>query len=123
MRKGFALLTIVCLAAPAHAETLAGALARTLATNPALEAARSNYKVSYKEQFVTMADMLPQIRGFASRVETDIDLENTRTNTPISTCRMWRPTATAWRSSRRIFERQEHERLSEQARRCPRRAL
>ena len=83
MRKGFALLTIVCLAAPAHAETLAGALARTLATNPALEAARSNYKVSYKEQFVTMADMLPQIRGFASRVETDIDLENTRTNTDI----------------------------------------
>ena len=61
------------LAAPASAETLNQALAEALGRNPSLAAAKSTYESIYKSQFVTMADMLPQVTAFAreSRSNTD----------------------------------------------------
>ena len=61
------------LAAPAHADSLNEALAEALGRNPSLAAARATYESVYKSQFVTMADMLPQVTAFAreSRSNTD----------------------------------------------------
>jgi outer membrane protein len=69
-------LAIGMTALPAHAETLQGALSQTLARNPALSAARSNYEALYVTQFVTMADMLPQVTAFVSETRSDTDAKN-----------------------------------------------
>ncbi len=69
----------VCLTGfsfPAQAETLKGALSQTLARNPSLSAARSNYEALYVTQFVTMADMLPQVTAFVSETRSDTDAKN-----------------------------------------------
>lgn len=61
--------------APAQAETLKGALSQTLARNPVLAAARFNYEANYVSQFVTLADMLPQVTGFVTQRRSDTEAE------------------------------------------------
>ena len=60
----------------AQAETLEGALSQTLARNPSLSSARSNYEAQYLSQFITMADMLPQVTAFVSETRSDTDAKN-----------------------------------------------
>lgn len=67
------------LASNVHAETLEGALAKALQSNPSFAAAKSNYEATYKSQYVTMADMLPQVTAFASETRSNTDAENYRT--------------------------------------------
>lgn len=69
--------------APAQAETLQGALSQTLARNPSLAAAGYNYEANYVSQFVTLADMLPQVTGFVTQKRSDTKAENYRTGTRI----------------------------------------
>lgn len=66
------------MSAPLSAETLEGALAQTLARNPGLAAARYNYEANYKSQFVTLADMLPQVNAFMTQTRSDTKAENYR---------------------------------------------
>lgn len=61
----------------AFAASLEETLAQTLARNPALAAAGSTYKARYKEQFVTLSDMLPQVMAFATETHNDT---NTKSN-------------------------------------------
>jgi len=67
------------LATSAHAETLEGALAKALQTNPTFAAAKSNYEATHKSQYVTLADMLPQVTAFASETRSNTDAEFYRT--------------------------------------------
>lgn len=67
------------IASPVFAETLDGALAQMLARNPSLQAARSNFEATYKSQFVTLADMLPQVTAYASETRSNTDAKNYRT--------------------------------------------
>ena len=60
----------------AQAETLEGALSQTLARSPSLSSARSNYEAQYLSQFITMADMLPQVTAFVSETRSDTDAKN-----------------------------------------------
>jgi TolC family type I secretion outer membrane protein len=69
-------LAISMTSLPAQAETLQGALSQTLARNPSLSAARSNYEALYVTQFVTLADMLPQVTAFVSETRSDTDAKN-----------------------------------------------
>ena len=59
------------------AASLEETLAQTLSRNPALAAAGSTYEARYKEQFVTLSDMLPQVRAFATETHNDT---NTKSN-------------------------------------------
>ena len=74
---------ILALSTPAHAETLNGALSQTLARNPSLASAGYNYEANYVSQFVTLADMLPQVTGFVSQKRSDTKAENYRTGVSI----------------------------------------
>lgn len=74
---------LLAVAMPAQAETLNGALAQTLARNPSLAAAGHNYEANYMSQFVTLADMLPQVTGFVTQKRSDTKAENYRTGTRI----------------------------------------
>ena len=60
----------------AFAASLEETLAQTLARNPALAAAGSSYAARYKEQFVTLSDMLPQVTAFASETHNDTNTKN-----------------------------------------------
>jgi len=60
----------------AFAASLAETLAQTLARNPALAAAGSTYEARYKEQFVTLADMLPQVTAFATETHNDTNIKS-----------------------------------------------
>lgn len=63
----------------AWADTLMDTLSETLARNPALAAANSTYEAKYKEQFVTLSDMLPQVTAFATYSDTETDVTNSQT--------------------------------------------
>ena len=78
-----ALSAMSAVNAPAQAETLQGALSQTLARNPSLAAAGYNYEANYVSQFVTLADMLPQVTGFVTQKRSDTKAENYRTGTRI----------------------------------------
>ena len=65
----------------ALAASLEDTVAQTLARNPALAAAGSTYEARYKEQFVTLSDMLPQVIAFASETHSDT---NTKTNAGVT---------------------------------------
>ena len=60
----------------ASSETLSGALSQALARNPSLAAANANFQAIYSSQFVTMADMLPQVTAFARESRSNTDAEN-----------------------------------------------
>ena len=60
----------------AFATSLEETLAQTLARNPALAAAGSTYEARYKEQFVTLADMLPQVTAFATETHNDTNIKS-----------------------------------------------
>ena len=60
----------------AFAASLEETLAQTLARNPALAAAGSTYEARYKEQFVTLADMLPQVTAFATETHNDTNIKS-----------------------------------------------
>jgi outer membrane protein len=60
----------------AFAASLEETLAQTLARNPALAAAGSTYEARYKEQFVTLADMLPQVTAFATETHNDANIKS-----------------------------------------------
>ena len=66
---------------PAQAETLTGALSQTLARNPALASARFNYEANYTSQFVSLADMLPQVHGFVTQRRSDTEASDYTTGT------------------------------------------
>ena len=66
---------------PAQAETLRGALSQTLARNPALASARFNYEANYTSQFVSLADMLPQVHGFVTQRRSDTEASDYTTGT------------------------------------------
>ena len=74
---------LLALMTPAQAETLNGALSQTLARNPSLAAAGYNYEANYVSQFVTLADMLPQVNAFVSQKRSDTKAENYRTGASI----------------------------------------
>ena len=63
----------------ALAVSLEETLSQTLARNPALAAATSTYDARYKEQFVTLSDMLPQVTAFATETRSDTEVKNYRT--------------------------------------------
>ena len=67
------------LAGAAFAVSLEETLSQTLARNPALAAASSTYDAQYKEQFVTLSDMLPQVTAFATETRSDAETVNYRT--------------------------------------------
>ena len=67
------------LAGAAFAVSLEETLSQTLARNPALAAASSTYDARYKEQFVTLSDMLPQVTAFVTETQSDTETENYRT--------------------------------------------
>ena len=67
------------LAGAAFAVSLEETLSQTLARNPALAAASSTYDARYKEQFVTLSDMLPQVTAFATETRSDTETANYRT--------------------------------------------
>ena len=60
----------------ASSETLSGALSQALARNPSLAVANANFQAIYSSQFVTMADMLPQVTAFARESRSNTDAEN-----------------------------------------------
>jgi TolC family type I secretion outer membrane protein len=60
----------------AQAMSLNETLSQTLARNPALAAADATYEARYKEQFVTLSDMLPQVTAFASETNNDTNTKN-----------------------------------------------
>ncbi len=66
-------------AGAAFAVSLEETLSQTLARNPALAAAASTYDARYKEQFVTLSDMLPQVTAFVTETQSDTETENYRT--------------------------------------------
>lgn len=66
---------LLTLCVPGQAETLNGALSQTLARNPALASARFNYEANYVSQFVTLADMLPQVNAFVTQKRSDTETE------------------------------------------------
>ncbi len=61
------------------ADTVNDTLSEVLARNPSLAAATSTYEARYKEQFVTLSDMLPKVTAFAQQTNTEVDTENYRT--------------------------------------------
>jgi outer membrane protein len=65
----------------ASSETLNGALSQALARNASLAAAKANFQAIYSSQFVTMADMLPQVTAFARESRSNTDAENYATGT------------------------------------------
>ncbi|CAI8216296.1 MAG: Outer membrane efflux protein BepC [Alphaproteobacteria bacterium] len=67
------------LTGAAFAVSLEETLSQTLARNPALAAASSTYDARYKEQFVTLSDMLPQVTAFVTETQSDTETENYRT--------------------------------------------
>ncbi len=69
----------MALPSSTSAETLNGALSQTLARNPSLASARSNYQANYKSQFVTFAKLLPEVTAFATEVRSDTDAKNATT--------------------------------------------
>ena len=73
------LLASGLLASTANAETLNNALSHALAVNPTLAAAQSNYEALSASQYITLADMLPQVVAFASETRSNTDAENYRT--------------------------------------------
>ena len=66
------LIILVFLAAPAYAQKLEDALAQMLAYNSALLGAYAQYNAQSVEQFIVLADMLPQVTAYAqeSRANT-----------------------------------------------------
>lgn len=64
------------LSGPVWAETLKDTLSEVLARNPALAAAASTYEAKYKEQFVTLSDMLPKVTAFVQQTNTETDTVN-----------------------------------------------
>lgn len=60
----------------AQAMSLNETLSQTLARNPALAAADATYEARYKEQFVTLSDMLPQVTAFATDSHNDTNAED-----------------------------------------------
>ena len=67
------------LTGAAFAVSLEETLSQTLARNPALAAASSTYDARYKEQFVTLSDMLPQVTAFVTETQSDTETGNYRT--------------------------------------------
>ena len=59
------LIILVFLAAPAYAQKLEDALAQMLAYNSALLGAYAQYNAQSVEQFIVLADMLPQVTAYA----------------------------------------------------------
>jgi outer membrane protein len=60
---------------PAKAMSLDEAIAQTLARNPSLASAQFSYNATYASQFVTLADMLPNVSAFASTTLSNTDAE------------------------------------------------
>lgn len=63
----------------ANAGTIKNTLSETLARNPALAAATSTYEAKYKEQFVTLSNMLPQVTAFVTETHSETDTTDYRT--------------------------------------------
>jgi len=80
MVAGMAML--VSMPNVAFAGTVKDTLSQALARNPALAAAVSTYEARYKEQFVTLSDMLPKVTAFVQQSDTEVDTENYRDGTP-----------------------------------------
>lgn len=62
-------------ALPAQAMSLDEAIAQTLARNPSLASAQSSYNATYASQFVSLADMLPNVSAFATSTMANTDAE------------------------------------------------
>lgn len=73
------LLAVSLWGAPAHSESLSLSLAKMWQQNPSLAAARSNFKAIYKSQFVTLAEMLPTVTGYAQEVRINENIRNAQT--------------------------------------------
>lgn len=67
------------LSVNAFAVSLEDTLSQVLARNPSLAAASSTYDARYKEQYVTLSDMLPQVSAFMSETRNDTEITNYRT--------------------------------------------
>ena len=63
------------LGASAQAMSLDDAIAQTLARNPSLASAQSSYEATYASQFVSLADMLPNVTAFATSTVSNTDAE------------------------------------------------
>ncbi|MEC9140074.1 MAG: TolC family outer membrane protein [Pseudomonadota bacterium] len=59
----------------AQATSLDEAISQTLARNPSLASAQSSYEATYASQFVSLADMLPNITAFATSTMSNTDAE------------------------------------------------
>lgn len=68
-------MATVGLNLPAYAMSLDDAIAQTLARNPSLSSAQSAYNAAYAEQFVSLADMLPNVYAFAAETTSNTDAE------------------------------------------------
>lgn len=68
-------MATVGLNLPAYAMSLDDAIAQTLARNPSLSSAQSSYNAAYAEQFVSLADMLPNVYAFAAETTSNTDAE------------------------------------------------
>ena len=60
---------------PAQAMSLDEAISQTLARNPSLASAQSSYNATYASQFVSLADMLPNVLAFATSTMANTDAE------------------------------------------------
>ena len=59
----------------AQATSLDEAISQTLARNPSLASAQSSYEATYVSQFVSLADMLPNVTAFATSTMSNTDAE------------------------------------------------
>ena len=59
----------------AQAMSLDEAISQTLARNPSLASAQSSYEATYASQFVSLADMLPNVTAFATSTMSNTDAE------------------------------------------------
>ena len=80
------------LSVNAFAVSLEDTLSQVLARNPSLAAASSTYDARYKEQYVTLSDMLPQVSAFMSETRNDTEITNYRTGESVSYTHLTLPT-------------------------------
>ena len=52
-------------------------ISQTLARNPSLASAQSSYEATYTSQFVSLADMLPNVAAFATSTMSNTDADFT----------------------------------------------